>query len=323
VESAVVAADGASAGPVTGGTVVTVHGVALDAVASVTFGGTAGQVVAATADTVTITTPPAPDLAMGPVTVELFDAAGVVIPSQEAAAGLADATATDATSTNAAPTDAATTEAGTAAEAAAAAETSAKTAPANSTAATAAASKATSKTAKAASASTSTAHVPLTFNYVPDPRITAQVDYALTYWSDYNTAAYGRIPGNDCVNFTSQSLIARGWAMDSEWNFNSSTGQYSPAWASSTALAAYLAAHPERAVAVPDTQRGLVKAGDIVQFDWDHSGDRDHTGIVTRVEKSAAGVKVFFAGHTMNTSDKSVDETLANTGGTVSYWSVK
>ncbi|MFT2818090.1 amidase domain-containing protein [Leifsonia sp. A12D58] len=62
---------------------------------------------------------------------------------------------------------------------------------------------------------------------------------------------------------------------------------------------------------------------DVVQFDWDSSGDRDHTGIVTRVDKSESGVAIDFAGHTNNGSYKSVDETLANTGGTVSYWSVK
>ena len=160
----------------------------------------------------------------------------------------------------------------------------------------------------------------LTFTYVPDPRITAQIDYALAHWQDYNTAAYGKIAGNDCVNFTSQSLIARGWTMDAEWSFG--TGQYSAPWASSTAFAAYLSAHPERATPLTDEQRAEVAVGDIVQFDWDDSGDKDHTGIVTRIENTAAGVEVYYAGHTNNTDYRSVDESLALAGGNVSYWSV-
>ncbi|MEB0303397.1 amidase domain-containing protein, partial [Mucilaginibacter sp. 5C4] len=65
-----------------------------------------------------------------------------------------------------------------------------------------------------------------------------------------------------------------------------------------------------------------VKVGDIVQFDWDRSGDKDHTGIVTRVVKDASGTHLYYAGHTEDSLDKSVEESLANTGGTVSYWSV-
>ena len=160
----------------------------------------------------------------------------------------------------------------------------------------------------------------LTFSYVPDPAITAQIDYALAHWNNYNSAVYGAIAGNDCVNFTSQSLLARGWTMDAEWSF--SAGQYSAAWASSTAFAAYLSAHPERATALSDDQRDQVKVGDVVQFDWDDSGDRDHTGIVTRVERTATGVEIYYAGHTANTDYRSVDASLAAGGGSVSYWSI-
>ncbi|KFF59280.1 hypothetical protein JF66_12540 [Cryobacterium sp. MLB-32] len=164
---------------------------------------------------------------------------------------------------------------------------------------------------------------PLTFSYVPDPRITAQIDYVNAHWNDYNYAEYGNLRGTDCVNFTSQSLIERGWTMDAEWSFDKAGNYYSPAWASSTAFAAYLTAHPERATPLTDEQRDRVKVGDIVQFDWDRSGDRDHTGIVTNVTKTAAGITIAYAGHTANTIDNSVDESLAKSGGTVSYFSVK
>jgi transcription elongation GreA/GreB family factor len=188
-------------------------------------------------------------------------------------------------------------------------------------AATAALAQATETTGAAIVAAPAIPAAPaLSFTYVPDPRITAQIDYALAHWQDYNMSLYGAIPGNDCVNFTSQSLIARGWTMDAEWSFT--TGQYSPAWASSTAFAAYLSAHPERATALSADQREQVKVGDVVQFDWDDSGDRDHTGIVTRVEHTDAGVQIYYAGHTANTEYRSVDASLAAGGGSVSYWSI-
>ena len=66
MRSSIIADDGASAGPVTGGTVVTVTGEDLSKVAAVSFGGTPGAVTSATADTVTITTPPAKDLPPAP-----------------------------------------------------------------------------------------------------------------------------------------------------------------------------------------------------------------------------------------------------------------
>ncbi|WP_166790356.1 amidase domain-containing protein [Cryobacterium tagatosivorans] len=168
----------------------------------------------------------------------------------------------------------------------------------------------------------SLAAAPLSFRYIADPKVAAQTDYVLAHWQDYNTARYGRLGGTDCVNFTSQSLIARGWTMDAQWSFNAGTRQYSPAWASSTAFAAYLAAHPERATALSDDQRAQVRVGDVVQFDWNGSGDRDHTGIVTRVDRAAGGVRIYYASHTMDNDFKSVDESLANAGGTVAYWSI-
>ena len=171
-------------------------------------------------------------------------------------------------------------------------------------------------------ATPSLATAPLSFRYIPDPKVAAQTAYVLAHWKDYNSAEYGRLPGNDCVNFTSQSLIARGWTMDAEWSFNAGTSQYSAAWASSTAFAAYLAAHPNRATALGDDRRAQVKVGDVVQFDWNSSGDRDHTGIVTRVEKTAGSARIYYASHTMDNDFKSVDESLANAGGTVSYWSI-
>jgi hypothetical protein len=300
VRSSIIAADGVSAGPVTGGTTVTVTGAELGTVASVTFGGNPGTVVAVSPDTVTITTPPAVGFAEGAVDVQLFDLSGepVTVTAPEPAEAVPAA-------------GSATAGAGTPTSLPAATDPTA-----------AVADPAPAKAVKADAAQPAAASAVLTFNYVRDPRVTAQLDYALAHWNNYNSGVYGVISGNDCVNFTSQSLLARGWAMDADWSFNTATGQSRPAWNSSTAFAAYLTAHPERGTALTDEQRNLVKVGDVVQFDWNSSGDRDHTGIVSRVDKTADGVKIYYAGHTADTDYKSVDESLANAGGTVWYWSI-
>jgi hypothetical protein len=289
IRSAVAAEDGAAAGPVAGGTTVTVTGTDLAGVASATFGANPAEIVAATPDTVTLHTPAATDLTPGTVPVSVFSATGELVEVAVRTEITPEAPAADTATTDALS---------------------------QAVESTGAPAVVAADPAVAAPAATPA----LSFTYVPDPRITAQIDYVLAHWQDYNTDDYGVIRGNDCVNFTSQSLIARGWVMDADWSYTD--GKYSTAWASSTAFAAYLAAHPERATALSDDQRADVKVGDIVQFDWDRSGDRDHTGIVTRVVASDSGVEIFYAGHTADTQYHSVDTSLANTGGTVSYWSV-
>ncbi|WP_166804881.1 amidase domain-containing protein [Cryobacterium sp. Sr8] len=158
-----------------------------------------------------------------------------------------------------------------------------------------------------------------------DLAVQKQLAYALAHWKNYNVADYGVVTGNDCVNFTNQSLIARGWEMDAEWRTagTGSSFSFSKPWVSSTALMRYLA-DSGRATALTDAQRDQVKLGDVVQFDWDKSGDRDHTGIVTRVEKTAAGVQIYYAGHTDDSDYLSVDYaiTTKHPGGRAYYWSI-
>ncbi|MDJ0323377.1 amidase domain-containing protein [Cryobacterium sp. PH31-AA6] len=155
--------------------------------------------------------------------------------------------------------------------------------------------------------------------------VQAQVDYMLAHWTDYNTADYGIIGDNDCVNFTSQSLIQRGWAMDDDWWSDGTGGSFthSSAWISSTSMMRYLASSG-RASALTDDQRDEVKLGDVVQFDWDNSGDRDHTGVVTRIEGSGDNIEIFYAGHTDDTDFRSVDYAITekHPGGTAYYWSI-
>ncbi|MFE6253727.1 amidase domain-containing protein [Agromyces sp. NPDC057865] len=162
----------------------------------------------------------------------------------------------------------------------------------------------------------------LTLTYTSDPGIDAQVAYVLAYWSSYNTDQYPVIDGYDCANFASQSLVARGWTMDGGWYLDGS-GAMSPSWASSTALRDYLRTRTDRATELDDSQRSQVKVGDIAQFDWDDSGDRDHTAVVTRVEHTDAGTKVWVGGHTKDADYWDVDTALANGGGSVSYFSIR
>nr|WP_240898064.1 amidase domain-containing protein [Agromyces luteolus] len=164
---------------------------------------------------------------------------------------------------------------------------------------------------------------PLSLTYTDDPDIEAQVSYVLAHWSSYNTAEYAVLSGVDCANFASQSLIARGWKMDAAWNYDRGTGRMTSAWSSSTALRDYLRTRTDVATELSDAERRQVKVGDIAQFDWDGSGDRDHTAVVTRVERSDQGTKVWVGGHTKDADYWDVDVALATGGGSVSYFSLR
>ncbi|MFE5670118.1 amidase domain-containing protein [Agromyces sp. NPDC056523] len=274
----------AEAAPFTGGTQVTVEGRNLDEVAAVTVAGAPAEIVAETPVAVTFAVPAVDDAFRGEAEIELTDAAGTPIDVE----------------TPAAPSS----------PAAAAADLIGPVADATAAAADA-----------AAEAATATAE-PLTITYTSDPGIDAQIAYVLAHWSSYNSAQYPVLGGVDCANFASQSLIARGWAMDGAWYYDAGTRQMSPAWSSSTALRDYLLTQPGRATALTDAQRDQVKVGDLAQFDWDHSGDRDHTAIVTRVEHTDDGTKVWVGGHTKDADYWDVDQALANSGGSVSYFSL-
>lgn len=162
-----------------------------------------------------------------------------------------------------------------------------------------------------------------------DPELPApvlrQLEYVRDRWDADSSEQYGVLGVDDCVNFTSQSLIERGWEVDEEWWYSEDGDAYahSAAWRSSTIFSDYLAAHPERATALSDAQRAEVKPGDIVQFDWDDSGDRDHTAVVTAVREGDDGeIDVYYGGHTDATWDRSVDDHPKHPETKVYYWSV-
>jgi putative amidase-like protein len=157
--------------------------------------------------------------------------------------------------------------------------------------------------------------------------VAAQLEYVRDHWDDDDSDQFGFLPENDCMNFTSQSLLARGWAPDDDWWYDESGDEWShpTAWVSSTSFMEYLEEHPERATALTDDQRDQVKVGDVVQFDWDDSGDRDHTGVVTSVTTERNGsITIEYAGHTDATWDRSVDWAITeqHPGGVAYYWSI-
>jgi len=155
---------------------------------------------------------------------------------------------------------------------------------------------------------------------VVSPAVDAQLDYVAKHWSDRNIAEYGSLDDTDCVNFASQSLVARGWPQSDEWWHSAAGGvhSYSPAWISSGAMADWFSGHPELAESVDDSQRDEVALGDLVQFDWDSNGAVDHTGIVNRID----GSNIFYASHSNDRESQSVDVAIERDGrgGTISYW---
>lgn len=315
----------ATSGTVVGGTSVTLTGSNLDTIAAVRFGGVDGAVSVAGSNQITITAPPAPGQTEGTVDVAFYDAAGTQVTfdavTDVAASATSGGTTVDANGTAVADTS-------TASSGSTPLATDGSTPAAGTTSTPAADAPDAVSTSTGPIATTKVIATALAFSYTPDPAIEAakaaaalraqqldaQLAYVEAHWSDYNSSEYGVISGNDCMNFTSQSLIARGWTMDSEWSY-SSGGGYSSAWASSTAFAEYMAAHPERGTALTNAQRDEVEVGDVVQFDWDGSGDWDHTGIVTRID----GSTIYYSSHTSDNNDQSIDSASA---GRIGFWSI-
>jgi hypothetical protein len=164
-----------------------------------------------------------------------------------------------------------------------------------------------------------------TYRYVVRSVLDRQLNYLLKHWKHYNTREYETLADNDCVDFTSQSLLVRGWKQQGAWRHADRVLDSGLAWRSSTSLRDFLGEHPELATPLSDRQRAKVKLGDIVQFDWDRSGDRDHTGVVTRIVHGSSGIRIYFAGHTKDSAYRNVDTAITkdHPGGAAFYWSVK
>ncbi len=96
------------------------------------------------------------------------------------------------------------------------------------------------------------------------------IAYADTWWNGANPAYTSYVSlGVDCANFVSQSLYAGGMAKTSTWYPNSY------AWVNVNGQIAFLRNYGTFTSATSSS----VYPGNPVYYDWDSSGDYDHTGI--------------------------------------------
>ncbi len=153
------------------------------------------------------------------------------------------------------------------------------------------------------------------------------MEYIAQYWNTTGPPNYGYLPAEDCANFTSQALLARGYTMNPNWYNNGGPNQTSSSWISSNQLRAYLLSQPG-AHELNDTQRSQIKVGDIAQFDWYHdsaNGNRDHTATVTKITTDPNGhINVFVGEHTDPYQYRNVDYMIntVHPGGQVFYISL-
>lgn len=146
------------------------------------------------------------------------------------------------------------------------------------------------------------------------PEVADQIEYANKYYAKPNVAGFGYLGNVDCANFANQTLWARGWRMDDEWWQDQSAYEgykYSAAWISSTALNDYLMRHPQRARPMSWAHKDSIQVGDIVMFDWDSSGDRDHTAVVSGIRHGFGSRELLLTAHSEGMFNYPLSQELA------------
>jgi hypothetical protein len=144
----------------------------------------------------------------------------------------------------------------------------------------------------------------LTFEYQVTNKLDREMAYAFKYWNVYSNSTFGYLSGNDCANFASQTLLARGWKRSAQW-FDYGPGRWSGTWVSSTALSTWLKTRPDLATKLTYSQRDTVSVGDVIQFRWPGHAKTytswDHTGIVSKVVVLPNGRHdIYYTSHTNN-----------------------
>ncbi len=142
-----------------------------------------------------------------------------------------------------------------------------------------------------------------------NPAVLKQLKYAKDHYRNPNAKEFGDLGGVDCVNFTSQTLLARGWKMTPMWGqaFRNGKMEYTRAWINSTGFKEFLTKHPELATSVAYEDRSKIVVGDVVQFDWDNSGDRDHTAIISGIREDGT---LLVSSHSPSAFDWPLDEVI-------------
>jgi hypothetical protein len=171
------------------------------------------------------------------------------------------------------------------------------------------------------------------YSYVVSSGIDKQMNYTLKHWSTYNRAQYSDFNprGGDCMNFVSQTLVARGFAMNDLWHNRFKPGDELDNWASWTTgpwisvsrFDKYAEDH-QKQLGLTHTKmttdgrfdRSKIKLGDVAIFEWADfvadarpadvpedlwellAIDGDHAMVVTELVQHADGTtSVKLAGH--------------------------
>ena len=147
-----------------------------------------------------------------------------------------------------------------------------------------------------------------------------ELNYLDDNWYTQGDRRYTYLPNEDCANFVSQALRARGWATTSSWKPGSTD------WISSTHLRKWILDHHKSVKELKGVAAfSKVKVGDIAQFDWKNKGIRNHTAIVTAVQVMADGsYNVWVGEHTDPYEYRNVLDviTVTHPGATVYFLSL-
>lgn len=154
---------------------------------------------------------------------------------------------------------------------------------------------------------------PLAYDYQTLTAVDRQLEYAFDHWRDYNTAQYGDFNalGGDCMNFVSQTLVARGWTQTAEW-FNDRGIDWASPFIYVPAFDEWMTAHPEYgAVKLGMKDIDKLKVGDVVMLDWERNGFFNHAQIVSGVEHVDGETEVYMVGHNLDSIYRDLGATVA------------
>lgn len=156
--------------------------------------------------------------------------------------------------------------------------------------------------------------------YVTNTAVGRQMNYAMRHISSKNSS-YPYFKDNNCQNFVSQTLKARGWSQSKSWYAKSRTS-YSMSFIRVMTfhkLITTKAAYKKRVkILGTDSQatRAKVHVGDLVFAYWNKKKTFrwNHVMIVSKITKSKSGhINIYMAGNTLNLSYRSLDKLKKST----------